>query len=302
MKISAYIITLNEEQNIKDCIKSLDFCDEIVIIDSHSNDNTCKIAKSLKARVIQNEFLGYGAQKQFGAKACKHKWVLNLDADERISKELKQSIIEIKNNKNIDKNTKAYKMCRANFIGNKRIKHSGWYKDIKIRLFDRDCFKWDNALVHEKISPVNKKYKCEFINKDIIHYAYKDINHYKQTMSKYSNLAAKMLLKHITQNNKATFWGRVSLFLQTNVLLFVKMALKPIVKFIEVYIYKLGVFDGYYGFVIAKTSAVNMFLKFYQLNQMLIEQNCEQTIDNIKANRNQMKINTPLQNKSDAQK
>jgi len=207
---------------------------------------------------------------------------LNLDADERISKELKQSIIEIKNNKNIDKNTKAYKMCRANFIGNKRIKHSGWYKDIKIRLFDRDCFKWDNALVHEKISPVNKKYKCEFINKDIIHYAYKDVNHYKQTMRKYSNLAARIILNNLNKRSKSDLiYDKLYIFIQTNVLLFAKMALKPIGKFIEVYIYKLGFLDGYLGFEIAKTSTINMFLKFYQLKLMLIEQKSQNAINNI---------------------
>ncbi len=284
MKISAYIITLNEEQNIKECIASLDFCDEIVIIDSHSKDDTCKIAKKMGANVIEQEFLGYGRQKQFGAKACKHNWVLNLDADERISKELKKNILEIKNAKSnkTHKEIKAYKMCRANFIGKKQIKHGGWYKDIKIRLFDKRYFKWDDALVHERISPVNKKYKCKFINNNIIHYAYKDLSHYKQTMQKYSNLSARIILNNLNKRSKSDLiYDKLYIFTQTNVLLFAKMALKPIIKFIEVYIYKLGFLDGYLGFEIAKTSTINMFLKFYQLKLMLIEQKTQNTINNI---------------------
>jgi glycosyltransferase involved in cell wall biosynthesis len=215
MKISAYIIAFNESKNIKDCINSLSFCDEIVVIDSNSSDDTCLIAKKMGAKIIEQPFLGFGAQKQFGSSMCKYNWVLNLDGDERISKELKKSILEIKNNKQHNKHIKAYKMCRANFIGTTQIKHSGWYKDIKIRLFDKRVFGWNNALVHEKIFSLNTKYKISkipLINKDILHYAYKNIQHYTQTMDKYSSLGSKTLFNNLQEKLKKE--NQINIFLQ----------------------------------------------------------------------------------------
>ena len=134
-KISAAIITYNEEKNIKRCMDSLDFCDEILVVDSLSGDNTCKIAKDLGAIVIDQKFLGHIDQKQLAVDNCTHEWVLSLDADEEVSAELKTEILELlKKPFQYD----AYIMPRVSFHLGRWIRHGGWYPDAKIRLFNKN--------------------------------------------------------------------------------------------------------------------------------------------------------------------
>ena len=240
IKISATIITFNEEKNISRCLKSLDFCDEIIVVDSLSTDKTVEIAKSFGAKVILQKFLGHIAQKQLAVDNATYDWILSLDADEEISDELKKSILEVKSNPKYD----AYSMNRISFHLGRWIKYGGWYPDKKVRLFNRKKAYWGGYNPHDKVIVEGK---IGHLKGDIKHYVFKDLTHNIDTNNKYSSIMAKDLYE------KGIKFSYLKLFL------------KPIGKFLEVYIYKRGFLDGLPGFIIAVGASYSMFLKFAKL-------------------------------------
>ena len=241
IKISATIITYNEEKNIKRCIDSLDFVDEIVVIDSLSSDNTCAIAKELGAKVIDQKFLGHIDQKQLAVKNATHDWILSLDADEEVSDELKASILKlIKSPLKHD----AYEMKRVSFHLGRWIRHGGWYPDKKIRFFNKQKAHWGGYNPHDKVIVEGTVGQLEG---DLKHYVFKDLRHNIDTNNSYSSIMAEDLYK----NGK-----KFSYF---------KLFLKPVGKFLEVYLYKRGFLDGMAGFIIAVGASYSMFLKFAKL-------------------------------------
>ena len=242
IKLSVAIITYNEEKNIKRCIESVKgIADEIVVVDSLSTDKTCEIAKSLGAKVILQKFLGHIKQKQLAVDNCKNDWILSLDADEALSKELQNEIKELlKEPLNYD----AYKMPRLSFHLGRWIKHGGWYPDKKIRLFNRKKAYWGGYNPHDKVI-VNGS--VGELKGDILHYVFKDLRHNVDTNNSYSSIMAEDLYK---KGKKFSI---------------IKLLLKPIGKFLEVYIYKRGFLDGMPGFIIAVGASYSMFLKFAKL-------------------------------------
>lgn len=241
IKISAAIITLNEEKNIKRCIDSLDFVDEVVVVDSLSSDKTCEIAKELGAVVVDQKFLGHIEQKQLAVDKCSYEWVLSLDADEEVSKELKESIQELIKN-GFDKD--AYEMNRVSFHLGRWIRHGGWYPDRKIRLFNKQKAHWGGYNPHDKVIVDGTVGK---IKGDLMHYVFKDLRHNIDTNNSYSSIMAEDLYK----DGKSFSYT--------------KLFLKPLGKFLETYIYKKGFLDGMPGFIIAVGAAYSMFLKFAKL-------------------------------------
>src|ERR1700716_2489849 len=148
MKISAAIITFNEERNVSRVIESLRCCDEIIVVDSGSTDRTTEVAAKHGARVLESPWRGYAGQKNFASERCTHDWVLSLDADEALSEALEGEIWQIKKN---GPQFDAYTMPRlAQYLG-RWILHSGWYPDRKVRLFDRRKAKWVGEFVHESV-------------------------------------------------------------------------------------------------------------------------------------------------------
>jgi len=241
VKISAAIITFNEEKNIKKCMDSLDFCDEIVVVDSLSNDNTCNIAKSLGATVIYQKFLGHIAQKQLAVDNCTNEWILSLDADEEVSVELKETILELLES---DFKYDAYSMNRVSFHLGRWIRHGGWYPDRKTRLFNKNKAKWGGYNPHDKVV-VNGT--VGHIKGDLLHYVFDNLRHNIDTNNSYSSIMADDLDKN----------GKEFSYL--------KLFLKPLGKFLETYIYKRGFLDGMAGFIIAIGASYSMFLKFAKL-------------------------------------
>lgn len=240
-KISATIITYNEEKNIRRCIESLDFVDEIVVVDSLSSDNTCAIAKELGAKVIDQKFLGHIDQKQLAVENATYDWILSLDADEEVSPELKASIVElIKKPLEYD----AYEMKRVSFHLGRWIRHGGWYPDKKIRLFNRQKAHWGGYNPHDKVI-VNGK--VGMLEGDLKHYVFTDLRHNIDTNNSYSSIMAEDLYRN----------GKKFSYL--------KLFFKPIGKFLEVYLYKRGFLDGMAGFIIAVGASYSMFLKFAKL-------------------------------------
>ncbi len=183
-KLSIVIITKNEESFIEDAIKSASFADEVLILDSGSTDDTCNIAKSLGAKVYNEKWLGFGAQKNKAIELASNDWVFVLDSDERITKELSQEILEVlKNPKN-----HAYSVPRLNNFFGKDIKTCGLYPDYTIRLFNRTKGKFNNVEVHESVqidTPIKN------LSNHMIHLAYESIDEFITKQNRYSNLNYK---------------------------------------------------------------------------------------------------------------
>jgi len=243
MKISAVIIAFNEEDRLTDALISCqDIADEIIVIDSYSTDKTVEIAKKNGAIIIQNEFKNYGDQKNFAMKQASNNWVLNLDADERISEELKSEILNIKKKDIKDDNDfSAYKIKRKTSYLGRWIKHSGWYPDKKIRLFKKDKSHWEGR-IHEGLI-VEGSISSE-LNGDILHYTYRDVTDHIKRLNRYSKMQAEDIVKK----------GKKLLYLRVIIL--------PPITFVRFYVWKMGVLDGFPGFLIALISSWSTAMKY----------------------------------------
>ena len=184
MKISATIITFNEEKNIKRCLESLEgVVKEIVVIDSFSTDKTIEICKQYTTKIYQNSFEGYGSQKNFATNKTENDWILSIDADEVLSEELKNSISMLKQNAI----TNPYTFSRiTNFCG-KWIKYGGWYPDTQLRLWNKNHGLWNDSKVHERIE-LNKHTTIGKLKGDLLHYSYYTFEEYLHRINKYSDL------------------------------------------------------------------------------------------------------------------
>src|SRR5215469_7517544 len=185
MKITATIITLNEERNIGRAIESLRCCDEILIVDSGSVDRTVELAEKLGARVVEAGWLGYAAQKNWAAAQAAHNWILSLDADEALSEALEAEIWNVKKN---GPRYDAYTMPRlAQYLG-RWILHGGWYPYRKLRLYHRAKAKWVGDVVHESVQadgPVGH------LEANILHFTCESLSEHVKSLDRYTTLAAQ---------------------------------------------------------------------------------------------------------------
>jgi glycosyltransferase involved in cell wall biosynthesis len=240
IKITALIITLNEEKHIGACIDSLAaVADEVWVIDSFSADKTKAVAESKGAKVIELNFAGFGPQRNMGAAYASDDWILVLDADERLSPELKNSISALKNT---NPTAAAYTFNRLNFIGKRAIKSGGWYPDRHTRLYDKNKARWNDREVHEEIMVHGE---TAFLAGDLLHYSYDDMAQLKDKSTRYARLGAEV------------YRGKNKL------VLFVQMILSPVAKFFKTYFLQLGFTDGYIGFLASYYRAREAFLKYY---------------------------------------
>ena len=244
--LSAVIITYNEEKNIGRCLDSIkDICDEIIVIDSYSTDGTEKICKGIgNVRFIKQEWLGYAGSKNTGNQLAHNKWILSMDADEALSKELAKSILSVKSKLN----NSFYSFNRlTNYCGT-WIKHSGWYPDTKVRIFNSDKAHWEGLiheiLVYDKSIPVKK------LKGDLLHYSYYSIKEHEQQIQKYSALAAEELKSRGKKSN------------------FIIELFSPITKFFETYLFKKAFLDGKAGYTISIMTARATKLKYRKLRNL----------------------------------
>lgn len=246
MTITAVIITKNEEKNIKKCLDSvLDIADEIIVLDSFSTDNTPSICETYPSvRFIQKMWSGYAGSKNFANEKAQSDYILSLDADEYLSKELKNSILEIK--KAYLPKT-AYQVNRLNFIGNTAIRYSGWYPDKKIRLFPKNESRWIGNFVHETLITVSH---IQYLEGDLLHNTSESFDDWYQKQKKYAELGAQELF----EQKKRVFYP-------------IRIA-KILSKFLGIYIFKLGFLDGYAGFKIAQLSAAHLVYKYKTLDKL----------------------------------
>ncbi len=247
VKISAVIITFNEEANIADAIDSVRWADEILVVDSESTDDTVAIAKSLGAKVIVRPWPGFSQQKQFAADAASNELIISLDADERISGELAAEIESIRNSGVMKA---GYRIPRLTIYMGRPIRHGGWYPDRQLRLFDRRLARWKSAVVHESVEITNGSNPGELRGNIIHHSVESAAHHHRMVGERYAPLAARQMFER---------GRRTSPF---------KTAVSALSTFTRFYVLKLGFLDGFPGLCIAYFAAYNTFLKHLMLWEM----------------------------------
>ncbi|MBE0638554.1 MAG: glycosyltransferase family 2 protein [Bacteroidales bacterium] len=244
-KLSAVIITFNEERNIGRCLESVsDIADEIVVVDSLSTDNTKQICESFGVQFFQVAWKGYSGQKNYANALASNNWILSIDADEAISEELKESILGWK--KLPDPQFSSFNRL-TNYCG-QWIRHCGWYPDTKLRIFDKTKAVWKGE-VHEDLI-YDKSIQVSHLTGNLLHYSYYSVE------------------EHIAQTNKFSTIGARQLVESGKKVSFLKVLINPLVKFIRKYVFNLGFLDGYNGYVICRISALQTFLKYFKAWQL----------------------------------
>ena len=239
-KLSVVIITLNEERNIARCIESaLPIADEILVVDSFSTDRTEEIVRSYDARFIQHEFIDYMVQHEFADRNATYDHILTLDADEELSEQLVRSIKTVKTYWKGD----AYFLNRMTNYCGKWIKHSGWYPDKKLRLYDRNKGKWVGRKVHERFTLIQGA-TTGHLKGDLLHYSFYTIEDHILQANKFSTLSAQALIEQGRRIPKYY------------------LIMKPAMKFFRNYVLKLGFMDGIYGFIVCWITATETFHKY----------------------------------------
>ncbi len=244
IKISAVVITYNEERNIARCIDSLrPVADEIIIVDSFSKDSTKRICFEKGVSFHENEFLGFAHQKNFAMQLAKHEYVLSLDADEYLSAELTQSILSIKNNCDCE----GYTMNRLSSYEGEWIKTCGWYPDSKLRLWKKQSGDWKGQGIHEWVE-LERSGRVVHLKGDLLHHAYDNITQFLEKIQRYSDIYA---MEHRFKVQSSGF----------------KVLYKTAFSFIKSFLIKRGITDGYKGLLISVCNANFVFYKYSKLRE-----------------------------------
>ncbi len=240
MKISATIIVRNEEQNIAEVCETVSWADEIVIVDSDSTDRTVEIARRYTAKIFNREWRGYRDKHEFADAQTSGDWIFWIDADERVTPELKSSIERLRSQRD-DELSDGYKIARKTEYMDRWIMHSGWYPDYQMRLYRKANSYWDGVAPHQ-IARVSGR--IETLEGEFLHYTKRDLSEHHRVTDSYTSLAAE----HLVNNGKTI--GAFGIF--TN----------AVAAFLRTYIVKQGVRDGVPGLIIAGFTAYGVFLKY----------------------------------------
>ncbi len=251
IKLSAVIITFNEEEHLEKCLSSLlGIADEIVVVDSYSTDDTRKICEHFNVRLIEQKFLGYKEQKNFALTQAKHDYILSLDGDEALSDTLKKSILKVKNNWNKD----GYYCNRLNNYCGQWIRHSDWYPDRKLRLFKKDSGTWKGINPHDCFTLISGK-KSGHLKGDLLHWIYRDYEEHNQKIERFSSIAAQA---YFDLGIKASIF---------------KILWRPSWAFFKAYFLRRGFLDGFNGWVICVQTYNVTFLKYIKLRELWRQNN-----------------------------
>jgi glycosyltransferase involved in cell wall biosynthesis len=238
--VSAVIITLNAASHLEACLKSVAFCEEIVLVDSGSKDGTVELAERNGARVIRAEWKGFGAQKQFALEQAKHSWVLCIDADERVSETLRTSIEKAL----VSPSRTAFRFARCNRFMGRYLRHGEGYPDWSLRLFDRRHARWSNDSVHEKVIADGK---VGTLVGDLLHDSAESLESYLDKQNRYTTLAAREAL---ARGARAS-WAH--------------LILSPLLRFLKLYVIRRGFLDGVPGLVHIVIGCSNSFVKYAKM-------------------------------------
>ncbi|HEY6290475.1 MAG TPA: glycosyltransferase family 2 protein [Terriglobia bacterium] len=248
--ISATIIARNEERTIGRAIRSLTCADEVIVVDSGSTDGTMALAQSLGARVVTHAFEGFAAQKNYAVSHARYDWILSLDADEELDSSAQQAV---KRWKAAAAHADGYRFARrARYLG-RWIRHSGWYPDYKLRLFDRRRGEWRGPYVHESVVVDGQ---VETLSGEILHYTCDSIEEHRERIEFYTDLAAREMLD---RGQQVPPLGRLVL---------------PGWIFLDTYVFQGGILDGREGFLIARMAARYVARKFEKLQRLRQGQTC----------------------------
>lgn len=246
VKISVVIITFNEERNIGRCIDSVaGIADEVVVIDSFSTDNTKEIVLSKGARFIEHAFEGHIEQKNWAIDQATYPYILSLDADEALSNELNNAILEVKENWIHD----GYFFNRLTNYCGKWIRHCGWYPDRKLRLWDSRKGAWGGVNPHDRFI-MDADSSTAYLKGDLFHYSFYTISQHEAQVNKFTDISSYAAFQKGKKSN------------------LLKVLLNPKWKFFRDFIIKRGFMDGYYGYVVCKISAHAKFLKYVKIRSL----------------------------------
>ena len=247
IKLSGVIITFNEARNIEKCLQSLvPVVDEIVVIDSFSTDETKAICAKYNVTFIEQKFLGYIEQKNFALQQATNYYIVSLDGDEALSETLQQSIIQLKNNWKLS----GYYSNRFNNFCGQWIKHSDWYPNKKLRVFDKRKAQWKGINPHDNVVLNSTEEKTGYLKGDILHWTYQTYSEFNLKTEHFSTIAAKA---YYDLGKKASIW---------------KIIFNPTGAFFKAYFLRLGFLDGLNGFVICVQTANITFLKYTKLKEL----------------------------------
>ncbi len=243
-KLSAVLIVKNEAHQIERCLSALQWVDELVVVDTGSDDDTVNVCKRYNCRLIETEWLGFGKTKKRAVGEASHDWILSLDADEVVTPALKDKIEEILAS---PEKEKGYRIRRQSFYLGKHIRFSGWNRDYPLRLFDRRSGNFNDKAVHES---VHVEGKTGVIEEPLWHYPYPDLETHIRKINRYTTLGAQML----REKHKS-----VSVF---------SALVRAKLKFLKMYVLQAGFLDGKVGLILALNSAYSVYLKYLKLWQL----------------------------------
>ncbi len=243
--ISVIVITHNEENNIANCLSTVDWAGEIILVDSLSTDRTVELAKRYTQNIFIKKWEGYGAAKNFAIDQARFDWILSLDADERVTPEL---ALEVKKIVSISsENIEGYEVARRAYFLNKWIKHCGWYPGYVIRLFKRTAVRFNEKRVHENVEVIGSVGKLE---NDILHFTDATLFHYLEKFNQYTTLAAE----DARERGK-----KCSVF---------DLTVRVVYMFVKMFFLRRGFLDGMHGFVLSLLSANYVFVKYAKLRKI----------------------------------
>lgn len=244
MKITATVITLNEEANIADCIRSLgQVCDEVIVVDSQSSDRTVEIAREEGARVYVQPYLGDGPQKAFGVQYASHDWILSMDADERLDDD---AVVAIKGLDLENGRADAYAFRRRNMVGSHWIRAAGFYPDYVTRLYHRKSAGYLPKKAHSSV----KAERIEQLDAHLVHFTYRDYSHWVERINQLSSRDAWAMYD---RGKPASAWAP---------------GLHALAAVIRKYILKGGIFQGVDGATVTITTAFHAYMKYLKLNEL----------------------------------
>jgi len=241
--VSGFIICLNEEQNIRRCLESIKWCDEIIVVDSGSTDKTLEICREYTDKIIEREWPGNLEQKRFALSQCSNEWILNIDSDEEVSDTLRaeiESVLASNSKSEVD----GYELLRVVYYFDKWWRKGGWYPEYRLRLCRRDKTSWGGNTPHEKAIVDGKTTR---LRGELHHFTYKNVADQVNSLNKLSSAAAE------------------DLYLRGRRARLRDIIFRPKIRFFKFYIIKKGYREGFSGFIVACIEAYDVFLKYAKL-------------------------------------
>ena len=252
--ISAFVVCANEASNIARCLESVRWCDEIIVVDSGSKDQTLEIAARFTDKIIHHDWSGYVAQKRFGLEQCKCEWVINLDADEEVSTELKDEILE---KLRLDKDSRlggvnGFQINRVVFYLGKWWRRGLWYPEFRLRVCRRSATTWGGEDPHEKAAVTGG---IQRLKGELFHYTYTDIRDHVARLNSHSSSAAQSMFK---RGKRAGIWH---------------ITLSPVLRIFKCLVLKRGILEGARGVIVALLEGYYVFLKYIKLLELQNREN-----------------------------